>query len=46
MKTFAVGYEEAGIQRVGLCGASRETLGTEHHEITVGMDQFFDRFRI
>jgi asparagine synthase (glutamine-hydrolysing) len=42
VKTFAVGYEEARFSELSYAAQVARTLGTDHHEITVGMDQFFD----
>lgn len=41
MQTFAVGYGEAPYSELGWARYVSETLGTEHREVTVGMDDFF-----
>jgi asparagine synthase (glutamine-hydrolysing) len=43
VKTFAVGYEEARFSELSYAAQVARTLDTEHHEITVGMDQFFEQ---
>ena len=44
VKTFAVGYRGAALQRTGLCrGKLRATIGTEHHEAIVGHGRFLRR---
>jgi asparagine synthase (glutamine-hydrolysing) len=43
VKTFAVGYEEARFSELSYAAQVARTLGTDHHEVTVGMDQFFDQ---
>ena len=42
VKTFAVGYDEAQFSELSYAADVARTLGTDHHEITIGMDQFFD----
>jgi asparagine synthase (glutamine-hydrolysing) len=41
VKTFAVGYREAEYSELGYARRVADVIGTEHHEITVGMDEFF-----
>ncbi len=42
-RILAVGYEEARFSELSYAAQVARTLGTDHHEITVGMDQFFDQ---
>jgi len=42
VKTFSVGYREEQFSELSYATDVARTLGTDHHEITVGMDQFFD----
>jgi asparagine synthase (glutamine-hydrolysing) len=42
VKTFAVGYREAAYSELGYARQVARSLGTDHHEVTVGMDEFFD----
>ncbi len=41
VKTFAVGYREAEYSELGYARQVASAIGTEHHEVTVGMDEFF-----
>jgi asparagine synthase (glutamine-hydrolysing) len=41
VKTFAVGYEEARYSELGYAAQVARAIGTEHHEVVVGMDDFF-----
>jgi asparagine synthase (glutamine-hydrolysing) len=41
VKTFAVGYREAQYSELGYARQVADAIGTEHHEVTIGMDQFF-----
>jgi asparagine synthase (glutamine-hydrolysing) len=41
VKTFAVGYREAEYSELGYARQVAGAIGTEHHEVTVGMDDFF-----
>ena len=41
VKTFAVGYREAAYSELGYARQVARTIGTDHHEVTVGMDEFF-----
>jgi asparagine synthase (glutamine-hydrolysing) len=42
VKTFSVGYREAAYSELSYARQVAGTIGTEHHEITVGMEDFFD----
>jgi asparagine synthase (glutamine-hydrolysing) len=42
LKTFAVGYREAAYSELGYARQVAATLGTDHHEIVIGKDDFFD----
>ena len=42
VKTFAVGYREAEYSELGYARQVADAIGTEHHEVTVGMEEFFD----
>jgi asparagine synthase (glutamine-hydrolysing) len=42
VKTFAVGYEEAEFSELGYSRQVASSIGTEHHEVLVGRDAFFD----
>jgi asparagine synthase (glutamine-hydrolysing) len=42
VKTFSVGYREEQYSELGYARTVAERLGTDHHEITVGMDEFFN----
>jgi asparagine synthase (glutamine-hydrolysing) len=42
IQTFSVGYAEAEFSELGYARRVSETIGTEHHEISVGMDDFFN----
>ena len=41
VKTFAVGYQEQQFSEIGYASQVARSIGTEHHEIVVGHDQFF-----
>src|SRR5579863_7431955 len=41
VKTFAVGYQEPQFSELNYASAVARSIGTEHHEIVVGQDQFF-----
>ena len=41
LKTFAVGYKEAAYSELGAAARVARSIGTEHHETVVGMDDFF-----
>ena len=42
VKTFAVGYEEAQFSELSYAAEVARSIGTDHHEVTVGMDEFFN----
>ena len=43
VKTFSVGYREVEVQRTLLRPAGgRRQIGTDHHEVMVGMEDFFN----
>jgi asparagine synthase (glutamine-hydrolysing) len=42
VKTFAVGYQEESYSELGYARRVAERLGTDHHEIVVGMDDFMN----
>src|ERR1700683_418761 len=42
VKTFAVGYREQEFSELAYARRVAETIGTEHHEVVIGMDEFFD----
>ncbi len=42
IQTFSVGYREAAFSELGFARTVAEALDTDHHEITVGRDDFFD----
>src|ERR1700733_2606259 len=41
-KTFAVGYREEEFSELAYARHVAETIGTEHHEVVIGMDDFFN----
>jgi asparagine synthase (glutamine-hydrolysing) len=41
VKTFAVGYREAAYSELGYARQVARSIGTDHHEVTVGMEEFF-----
>jgi asparagine synthase (glutamine-hydrolysing) len=41
VKTFAVGYRETAYSELGYARQVAESIGTDHHEVTVGADEFF-----
>ena len=41
VKTFAVGYAEARFSELGYAAQVARAIGTDHHEVVVGMDDFF-----
>jgi asparagine synthase (glutamine-hydrolysing) len=41
IKTFSVGYREAQYSELGFARELAAEINTDHHEITVGMDEFF-----
>jgi asparagine synthase (glutamine-hydrolysing) len=42
VKTFSVGYEEAPYSELSYARQVAGTIGTEHHEVVVGMEDFFN----
>jgi asparagine synthase (glutamine-hydrolysing) len=42
VKTFSVGYREAQFSELSLAQETARTIGTDHHEVTIGMEEFFD----
>jgi asparagine synthase (glutamine-hydrolysing) len=42
VKTFAVGYEEARFSELSYASQVASSIGTEHHEVVVGMAEFFN----
>jgi len=42
VKTFAVGYREAAYSELSYARHVSEAIGTDHHEVVIGMDDFFN----
>ena len=42
VKTFSVGYREAPFSELSYARRVAEAIGTEHHEIVIGMEDFFN----
>ncbi|MBK5294516.1 MAG: asparagine synthase (glutamine-hydrolyzing) [Acidobacteriia bacterium] len=42
VKTFSVGYREAEFSELSYARQVAKTIGTEHHEVVIGMEEFFD----
>jgi asparagine synthase (glutamine-hydrolysing) len=42
VKTFAVGYQEAEYSELSYARQVAQAIGTEHHEVVVGMEDFFN----
>ena len=42
VKTFAVGYREAAYSELSYARRVAERIGTEHHEVSIGMEDFFE----
>lgn len=42
VKSFAVGYAETAYSELGYAAAVAGKIGTDHHEVSVSMDEFFD----
>jgi asparagine synthase (glutamine-hydrolysing) len=42
VKSFAVGYREAAYSELGYARQVSEAIGTEHQEVVIGMDDFFN----
>lgn len=41
VKTFSVGYAEAPFSELKYAAAVASHIGTDHHEVVIGMDEFF-----
>ncbi len=41
VKTFAVGYREAQFSELSYAAEVARAIGTDHHEVVIGMDDFF-----
>lgn len=42
VKTFAVGYDEAEYSELSYASHVSSAIGTDHHEVVIGMDDFFN----
>lgn len=42
VKTFSVGYREAPFSELSYAAETARLIGTDHHEVVVGMEDFFD----
>ncbi len=42
IKTFSVGFREAGSNELGYARLVADTFGTDHHEITITPEEFFE----
>ena len=42
VKTFAVGYREAEFSELSYARQVAEKIGTRHHEVVIGMEEFFN----
>jgi asparagine synthase (glutamine-hydrolysing) len=42
VKTFAVGYQEERYSELSYAAQVARTIGTDHHEVVVGMEDFFN----
>lgn len=42
VKTFSVGYKEAAFSELSYAREVAEAIGTDHHEVVVGMEDFFN----
>jgi asparagine synthase (glutamine-hydrolysing) len=42
VKTFSVGYAEAEFSELGYARAVATRIGTDHHEVSIGMEEFFN----
>jgi asparagine synthase (glutamine-hydrolysing) len=42
VKTFAVGYSEAQFSELGYARTVAKRIGTDHHEVVIGMSDFFN----
>jgi asparagine synthase (glutamine-hydrolysing) len=43
IKTFSVGYREAEYSELGFARELAAEINTDHHEVTVGMEEFFNK---
>jgi asparagine synthase (glutamine-hydrolysing) len=43
IKTFSVGYREAEYSELGFARELAAQIDTDHHEVTVGMEEFFNK---
>ena len=43
VKTFSVGYSEAAFSELGFAQELAREIGTDHHEVLIGMDEFFEQ---
>jgi asparagine synthase (glutamine-hydrolysing) len=43
VKTFSVGYRETAFSELGFARELAGEIGTDHHEVSVGMDDFFNQ---
>ena len=41
VKTFAVGYDEERYSELSWAAEVARVIGTEHHEVKIGMEDFF-----
>jgi asparagine synthase (glutamine-hydrolysing) len=42
VQTFAVGYRENEFSELGFAREAARSIGTDHHEVVIGRDDFFD----
>jgi asparagine synthase (glutamine-hydrolysing) len=42
LKTFAVGYDETAFSELAYARQAADHLGTDHHAVTIGLDDFFN----
>ena len=42
VKTFAVGYQESEFSELSYARHAAQAIGTEHHQVVVGMEDFFN----
>ncbi len=42
VKTFSVGYAEAQYSELGYASQVAKAIGTDHHEVSIGMEDFFN----
>ena len=43
IKTFSVGYSESAFSELGFARELAAEIGTNHHEVVIGMDEFFNQ---